>query len=486
MPILLPGPTGPVKPYLQMRRPLSPSGVPQVPLPGVAPAPTASPWDITPDISQQVMGIVSPQLQSAADIINRRGQMGTGAITGLTNAWQSHLSGIGGMLGGWGQGLLKGAAGYGREALTASGQQQAKSLGTALAQAGPGIKGPGDVNLAQEGKGAGGAAYGTGIAALDAMIAKQAAGEARSALEPSFAAMTGQQQQSMLASQLARQLYEQQSQIQASVPELVMNLQNQAYSRQSDLRDYQERVREFNVQQAGQKAQLTGPNAPTLGGRQAYWDKVAADRTSQTGVIYRGTTTGIRPVTDKAGKPVKTSAQVSNQVGLIMATGLDPATGALTPEAQTKLKALGVDTGGGVDTGTVKSNISAATTLEKERTRHQDALAALAIKQQNADTAVGRALISKQVAAERAKHNRWVEQHGQDQPMGPPTGNRPRRTKSGVWTTTSGKPLGPKGQVWWERQFQSGKTDGRGGLGAVNKKTGGGGTVGVIKKKTTP
>jgi hypothetical protein len=461
---------------------MPPISTPQLPPTGGV-LPSSSPWDITPDVSQQVFGVINPQLQSAADIINRRGQMGTGAISGLTGAYQSHLQGIGGMLGGWGQDKLKAAVGYGRDMLTGAGQTQAAGLGKAIQQIGPGISQGSDLDLAQQGKGAGGASYGTGIAELDALIAKQAASQARSAMEPSFAAMEGQQQQGMLAAQLARQLYEQQSQIMGQVPELALNLQNQAYQRQTDLRDYQERVREFNIQQGQTKAQIVGPNAPTISGRQQYWDKVAADRTAQTGTVYRGTTTGIRPITDpRTGQQVKTAEQKKELANYVLATGLDPNTGAPTPETVAKLKALGYGSGGGVSEGTVKTNVAAATAMAKENIRHNETIRKLQIAQQNADTAAGKAQIAAATATERHRHNVWVEQHPKavaaDKPIGTPTGNRPRVSKSGIWTYASGKRItDPRIINYWEKQYQTGRTDGRGGLGAVNKKSASGGGV---------
>jgi hypothetical protein len=53
-------------------------------------------------------------------------------------------------------------------------------------------------------------------------------------------------------------------------------------------------------------------------------------------------------------------------------------------------------------------------------------------------------------------------------PLGSPTGNRPRRNTRGVWTTADGRKLTPKGQRYWERRYQGGLTDGRGGLGPAN------------------
>lgn len=266
-------------------------------------------------INSQVLGIINPQLQAAADAINRRSQLGSSGIGALTNAYQQNV----GALAAGTSGIFRPAekstratAGYARDALTNAGQAKFADLNAALSQAGQ--RGPGDVNLQQQGAGAGQAAYGTGIAELDALIARAAAAQTQTALEPSFAAGMGQQQQSLLAAQLARQLADNQGQIMAQVPGLVDTLTQRQLAAQQDARDFAENQRQFNAQQGlsekqfaaqqaaqaraeqQRKAGIAGPNAPTVAGRVAYWNQVAAQRTHDTGVLYTGTSTGIRPV----------------------------------------------------------------------------------------------------------------------------------------------------------------------------------------------
>jgi hypothetical protein len=300
-----------------------------------APGYSGGPGYPSQSILDQVWSIINPQLQSAADIINRRSQMASGYITGATNTLVSHMGGIPGMVSGAFNPEIKmgrGVAEYTRGALVGAGKTQAQGLGQALQSIGPAAMPA--LDLAQQGKGAGGAAYGTGIAELDAMIAKKAASSARAALEPSFAAGMGQQQQGLVAAQLARALADQQSEIEARVPELLLNLQQQEYAREADRRDYELRLRQFESERKG----AAGANAPTVAGRIAYWNTVAAQRTEQTGTVYRGTSTGIRPVLDQSGRPIRSlqgkAADVVTPTKLQMIYGkngkvvaVDPVTG---------------------------------------------------------------------------------------------------------------------------------------------------------------
>jgi len=285
------------------------------------------------DIQSQVMGIVNPQLQQAADVINRRSTMGLGMIGGLTGAYAAHMGDLGPNPWEPEQAPLRKTAEWSRSSLIGSGQQQAGVQAAALKQMGPGIRGPGDVNLAQQGKGAGEAAYGTGIAELDAAIAKAAATQTRMALEPNFARMAGTQNESMFSAQVARQLADQQSSILSQVPELVMNLtqrqQDVTYRNQQAAEDR----RRWEISRAddirANKAKVVGPNAPTLQGRMAYWQAIAENRTKHDphGYVYEGSYTGIHPVTDKkTGKPI-----VDPGFAAAQAQGLIPKSVKVTP-----------------------------------------------------------------------------------------------------------------------------------------------------------
>jgi len=284
---------------------------------------------ISPTVLGQAYGVIDPQLQNAADIINRRSQMGSGAISGLTNFLAQEMGGISGMVGNAYGGpikLAKKVAGWAGSSLTGAGQESAGNVGRQMAvgNAGP-IAQSSDLNLAQEGKGAGGAAYGTGIAELDNLIASRAAAQTRAALEPTFATMTGQQQQGMLGAQLARQLADQQGTIMASLPQLLLDLQGRADDKAQADRTYAEQVREYNLNRAdtltASKSKVVGPTAPTTAGRLAYYQQQADFRTKHdpNGYVWEGTTSGIHPVTDKrTGKPIVDPAFAAAQAqGLI-------------------------------------------------------------------------------------------------------------------------------------------------------------------------
>src|SRR5262245_45621047 len=303
---------------------------------------------VSPDIWSQVMGVVNPQLQNAADIINRRSAMGSGAITGLTNFMANEMGGLQGMVGqAYDQGIKlgKNVANWSNTSLTKSGAAQDASVAQQMASAGPLAKSS-DLNLTQEGKGAGGAAYGTGIAEVDNLIAARAAAQTRSALEPTFAAMTGQQQQGMLGAQLARQLADMQGNITSQIPQLLLDLQDRAQSKAESDRNYQLQLKQV---QAGQKS-----------------DKLTQlmnlkDRgEASTGYQYVITSTGIHPRLVN-GKKVPTATTAADKrkdaINTVFATHIQP-DGTLDPQGVKILQGMGLPAGSGTDTKT-------ATTLAK-------------------------------------------------------------------------------------------------------------------------
>jgi len=424
------------------------------------------------DVWSQAMGVINPQLQNAADIINRRSQMGSGYISGLTNFLQQEMGGISGMVGDAYGGpiqLQKKVAGWSGDTLTSAGKAQTASVANQMKSAGP-LPTSSDLNLTKQGAGAGGAAYGTGIAELDNLIAARAASQTRAALEPTFAAMTGQQQQSMLGAQLARQLADMQGNITAQIPQLLLDLQQRADTKAADQRDYEERVREFN---AGRKDD-----------RLTKLMQLKAANEESTGYQYVITSTGVKPKLvngQKVPTNAVSTARRNQQISVLLASGLDPNTGKYDAGTIKKLKALGVDVGTGVGQSTVGSNISAATRLAQETSRYNQTMAKLKVAQQNATTAAQKNTIAQQRADEQHRHNVWVEQHpkaaGTDKPLGTPTGNRPRRSKNGIWTYANGNRItDPRIINWWENRYQGGLTDGRGGLGAVQRRNAAGGT----------
>jgi hypothetical protein len=130
-----------------------------------------------------------------------------------------------------------------------------------------------------------------------------------------------------------------------------LQLRTQDISQAQDTRDYQLRLKEFQAQQATTRAGITGPNAPTAQGRKTYWDTIAEQRTKldPLGRVWVGTPRGITFAKDTTGRPMRSSDWIRDQRDVIIATGLDPVTGRLTPTAQKKLAGLGIMTGGGVE-----------------------------------------------------------------------------------------------------------------------------------------
>jgi hypothetical protein len=404
----------------------SPSGVPTV-QPSQGPAARGF-----ADYLGQARSLYNPALQASAEAINRRTEFGMGAIGQYTG----QLVGMAGQYAGQVRqayqpqiDLGRGVANWAQSALVGAGKAGQGDLNAALAQSGfAPSAGPRDINLKQQGKGAGGAAYGTGMADVDALVAAQAASAARAAQEPTWAAGLGEQAKTLLAVQSARALADQQAALEAQIPGLALDLRSQDISQAQDLRDYQLRLREFQAQQAAARtqqaqtrAQITGPNAPTLAGRQAYWDKVAADRTTATGTLYKGTTTGIAPVLDpRTKRPVLTSGERQTRLDAIIGTYYTKQ--GLSPEGVRQAAAIGYNLG----TGTSATGAAAQQRLTQQGQQYQQKLAQdwrkeqlrftqtqqrLQIQRQNAQTSARKADIAAAAQQNLAQHRRWQEQH---------------------------------------------------------------------------
>lgn len=420
---------------------------------GAPPVPTVRPLQPSqPSIYDEAMGILNPQLQAAADAINRRSKMGSQAISGLTSYLAQLAGEAPGMVAGAYNpeiGLAKKTAGYSRDTLAGSGQEAGAGLGAALTQAG--VSGSSDIDLSKIGAGAGGAAYGTGIAELDALIAKKSASMTRAALEPSFASGMGQQEQYMLAAQLARQLADQQGQIQGQLPGLLHDLGRDRRSDFESDRDYQLAVKNRNSALAAQRAAQTGPQAPTLAGRKAYWDSVAAQRTKDRQEIWVGTTTGIHPLIDpKTGKPTSTAGREAAQLQGVLDRGKVSRDKVKTAAA--RVKVVGSDASGrylvDVITGQ-RIQITAPGGVKPS-------------KPQKVKLPDGR-------TASWDPNTNNVTVAGGTNPTKPPpkgkariTGTAPRRVAPGSWQSRGGARLTPAQTAYWEALYHAGYVDGRG------------------------
>lgn len=485
-----------------------------MPKPPVSPSFPGGPLSIA-DTSGQARAITEAQLQAAADIINRRSRAGSQAISSLTNYWKGQL----GRLPGEVTDAYKPAklaaetvANYSGQSLTQAGADTQAGLNTSLGQAG--VQGPGDVNLPVQGVGAGTAVQGMGLAELQRLIASEAATQARTALEPSFAAMTGEQNQQMLAAQLARQLADMQSNIEGQLPSVYMQLQNQAYGQAVDQRNFQyqqaqdtysKQVDAYNrqwqqytygQQKAQQRAAIVAPNAPTLGGRKSYWDQQAEKRTQDTGYRWVGTTSGMRPFDADPHKPgiqreltlqgqaastvlpQKVDVTLSRAAGTWVDSSGQPVANppAKPPPPYYKPK--------------TKTPVKVDVTLSRAAGAWLDSsgnpVPGVPGKPPPLYKPKTKTPIKVNVTLSKAAGT-WVDSSGNPVkapglPPKPPAsstgarGTAPRRVGPGKWVTAKGKPLGSAAARVWEKKFQGGFTDGKGHLTPGKpKKTGAGG-----------
>jgi len=411
-------PHAPAAPYT------TPGGGPAAPPSAQTTSPYLTDDQIQAQAAARAKAIYDPMIQQVVDSINRRGQEGAAAIAALTGAYAKAAAGYAAAIPGiYGpaKAEIATAVQFLSDRLKGEGATTGKDLASALEQAGQ--QNTSGIDLAQIGTGAGNAAYGTGIAELDALIAREAADQTFAAGEPSRAFAGGQQQTADFQRYLTRLLADQTGQITAQIPQTAEQIAESLTAREDARRSEDERIRERNQDIAradAQRAQdlalhnreraqdmavhnreraqelahqravdaenrrryaaaqaenrrryneslrerragIVGPHAPTVGGRKAYYDKVAAQRTSNSGIEYVGTPAGIRPLdadpTKPGLQPSYTQAGETNRENIInskvqrivaLGTVTDPKTGqpTLTPTARREIKALtGTDPG---------------------------------------------------------------------------------------------------------------------------------------------
>jgi hypothetical protein len=457
----------------------SPSGAPTYssdPNEGQIPVPTVDPSQIT----SQAWNIINPQLQAAADQINRRSQMVSGAIGSATDVYAQRMGAAADVIPNIYKAqepAAKNVANYARNTLTNAGTSTGDDLSSVLAQAG--VQGPGDINLPQQGAGAGQASYGTGIAELDALIAKAAAAQTEAALEPGFARGLGAYNQNLATMQLGRQLSDLQSQIAGQVPGLVQSLTQDATAAAQDARDYNERVREYNKSRAdtlnANRAKIVGPNAPTTQGRLAYWQGVAEQRTKYDphGYVYEGTTTGIHPVKDKAtGKPIVDPAftlqhQAAAKAGIgkpQKVTLPDGRTGLWDPNTNT------VTVAGGTNPAKPPKAPAKPAALKTGDVYYQDPKGGWHLNPKYK-------LVNGEPVL-RSKSQNPAQKSGI-------YGTAPHRNAQGQWVTKAGRRLSSAGQQYWDGLLARGITDGAGHITKPSK-TQQGGTTSSRATPSTP
>jgi len=415
---------------------------------------------------------LDPILRQIAAQSNALAQAQSSAIGSVTNQYASEL-------GRWadqsdifgpGQQIVKSTGEGLNTMLTQTGKAQAKGLAQSQAQAGQTSTSQGsDINLAKEGKGAGGAAGAIGKAMLDSLRAEQAAAEKYGSQLPGFAQLEGQQTTKGVLMQLASEMARQMADVTAQAPGMVHDIYRELVADYKDDRDFQEKVREYNQERQdainANKAKIVGAGAPTLAGRQQYWEAKAAERTKYDphGYVWEGTTTGIRPVRDpKTGRPIVDPAfAAAQQAGLIKQQ--DAA-------VKTKLSST-------ITVGSDKTGRYLVDKLTGQRVLITPPVKPGAPKPSKPVTFKG---TDGRTWTWDPKTNKAAPIPGQPGPKKTgtaktqqPTGTAPRRTAPGKWVTRSGKPLSPAASAIWERKWRNGETDGRGKVYPPKKKKAG-------------
>jgi hypothetical protein len=387
---------GPVKP----RRPA-------VPLAQAAAGRPPAPPDFASQAQAQVSAQIDPILRYITNRYNQQAQGVSGAIGGLTNTYASRLAGLaagtGAMYDQAKAPVSAAAAGINAQ-LTQLGRSSAQAEAAAAARAGlpAGGQSP-DINLAAGGAGAGGAAGAIGDAAINALAQEQKAAMEYAGKLPGFAQLEGQYQTRSVLSQLAAEMADQLAQTTAQAPQLYWTIYQSLLDRAQTDKQLAEQVREFNVQQNAARAQIEGRWAPTLGGRQAYWDKEAARRTADLGDVYVGTTTGLRPLDADPRKPgIQRVRSQQGQAGDYLNLGRQASATATIKRADIAQQ--------NANTAAARAATAAKQAAAKEAHRHAEAVRRLQIAEQNAKTAEQRAAIQRRQAAETRRHHLASEQ----------------------------------------------------------------------------
>lgn len=377
-------------------------------------------YDPYGDIGATVASIINPQL----DYWNQRyGAQASGvrnAFGQLTNQYVSALGRYAGQVPGMFQPserlVDKSRTGI-RNELVQLGQTtgQAQSDATRFINY-PKNAGAEDIKLNKIGRGSGGAAYAIGGAMLDALRAAQQHAEANAAQQPGFAQLEGTKATQSVLSQLAGELADQLAQTTAQAPQLYYQIYNDLQDRAQNDRQFAEQVREwqagFDAQQAqtaqaaaARRAGITGPQAPTIAGRTAYWQSVAADRTNNTGVQYVGTSTGIRPVDADPTRPgIQPSYTLKGQAAQLAGIKTQAQINAENRRANIAQQ--------NANTSARRATIAARqaqVAQQREANRHAEALARIQVAERNARTAAQRAAVARRAEAERERHNAETE-----------------------------------------------------------------------------
>lgn len=377
-------PARPRGPYPKMPAPRAPAvQQPGQLLPPAPPAPVDT-SSFGAQAAAEAQRQIDPILALITQRANAQAQYSQAAIAQVTNQYAGALGDMAGQFSAAYAPEIKSSQALGgglKSFMTGAGKTAAATEAGATGLAGKSAGS--DVPLAAEGAGAGKAAEAIQAGMTQALKTAQSAAVKYASALPGFAQKEGQMTTTQVLQEIAGRMADQLAETTAQAPAIYHQVYNELLDRAENDRSFQFEVAKWKYgvamdQQdradaaAKQRASIVGPQAPTLAGRKAYWDDIAAKRTASSGQEWVGTTTGIRPL------------------------------GRLTLQGQAA-KQAGVK----VEQGAAKIQDARA----KEIQRHNEALAKIAIQRRNADTTAANAAVTAANAAETHRHNVWVEQH---------------------------------------------------------------------------
>lgn len=299
-------PRRPALPAPKVPRSFVPARRPSVASAAATATPPGAP-DYAGQAGAQVSAQLNPILRNIADRYNQQALGTSAAIGGLTNQYASRLGAAAANVGPMfeqAKGPMSAAAEGINAQLTNLGRQVAGTESAAMAAAHQpqGSAGP-DLNLAQEGAGAGQAAGAIGQAMINALQKEQQAATEYAGKLPGFAQLEGQQNIQGALSRLSAEMASQLAETTAQAPQLYWTIYQQLQDRANTDRNFAEQVREFNVQQTAQTAQTA------YGRRQdrlTQFRQLKDQNEQATGYQYEITSTGVRPRRDAKGRQIST------------------------------------------------------------------------------------------------------------------------------------------------------------------------------------
>ena len=379
--------------------------------PGAPVGPPAPP-DYLAQAQAQVHAQLDPILKYLTDKYGAQASAFSGLAGSVTNQYASWLGNAAGNVSSMfkeAQGPVSGAARAINAQMTQLGQQNAATEQAAMMQARQNSAQSPDINLAQEGKGAGGAAGAIGQAMINALQQEQAAAMKYAEGLPGFAQLQGQYETKQGLIQIAATLADQLAQTTAQAPQLLYQIYNDLLDRAQHDKEFAFQVRQYNDSLAAKRAGIVSATAPTVAGRTAYYQGLADRKTSMTGIEYVGTSTGIRPVD---ADPTRPGIQPSYTLQGRAAIRQGVQTQAQINQGQQKINETRRSHQQAEAAARERNRIAAqnaATATKRENDSHTARMRQLQIAEQNATTQQQRTAIQRQKAKEQHRHNSVME-----------------------------------------------------------------------------